>query len=144
MLSGRNVTLAADGVFKEIDLGPGDTLLSYLLCHVAEKIFSLFIPLTSGSIVHFGESINTIQEDLREVSPTVFLGVPRIWEKMHSAALLMMKDSTWLKRTLFRWAVQGGLERVRKNKEALTLKDRVSYFFHDLLIYRPLQESCRP
>ena len=139
MLSGRNVTLAADGIFEEIDLGPKDTLLSYLpLCHVAEKIFSLFIPLTSGSIVHFGESINTIQEDLREVSPTIFLGVPRIWEKMHATTTLRMKDSTWVKKTLFQWAVKDGIKRVRKKD--LTLKDRFNRFIYDLLIYRPFQE----
>ncbi len=139
MLSGRNVTVAADGVFEEVEMGPQDTLLSYLpLCHVAEKIFSLFIPLTTGSIVHFGESINTIQEDLREVSPTIFLGVPRIWEKMHATATLKMKDSSWLKKTLFQWAIQSGLKRTRKKDQ--DFKDRLGQFIYDLLIYRPLQE----
>ena len=39
---------------------------------------------TCGSVVNFGESLRTVQEDLREIAPQIFLGVPRIWEKLHS------------------------------------------------------------
>lgn len=89
-----------------------DTLLSYLpLCHVAEKIFTQFIPLTAGSVVHFGESLDTVRQDLAEVAPTIFLGVPRIWEKMHAGVDVAMRNSTPLKRALYRWAMRQGERR---------------------------------
>jgi long-chain acyl-CoA synthetase len=129
-LSNTNVCPAADALTAQLKIGPEDTLLSYLpLCHVAEKIFTVFLPLASGAVVHFGEAIETVQEDLREVSPTIFLGVPRIWEKMHAGIVLKMADSSWLKRRLFAWAING------KTKSQGPLG-----WLKDLLIHRPLQE----
>jgi long-chain acyl-CoA synthetase len=93
-------------------------VLSYLpLCHVAEKIFTLYLPLATGSVVHFGESIDTVAEDLREVSPTVFVGVPRIWEKMHSSILVKMGDSSRLKRRCSRLGLAQG-QRLSAKKQA--------------------------
>ncbi len=54
-----------------------------------------------GSQIHFGESIRTVQEDLREVAPTVFLGVPRIWEKLHSAISIKLIEAGGVRRRLF-------------------------------------------
>jgi len=140
MLSGRSALWGADWLNNEMGIGPHDQLLSYLpLCHVAEKIFSLYLPLTSGAVVHFGESINTVQEDLRDVSPTIFLGVPRIWEKIHSNVTLKMKDSSWLKRTLFNWAVEKG-KKWSVDHYKKTLGEKIQYFFCDQLVYRALQE----
>ena len=120
-----------------------DFMLSYLpLCHVAEKIFSLFIPMVAGCVVHFGESIETVSDDLREVSPTVFLGVPRIWEKMHASATLKIQDSSWLKRTLFDTFARIGrrLAHRRRAHGRLGVFDSIVWFVGDMLVYRPLQE----
>ena len=142
LLTGRNALGVIDNVVNKIDVNAGDSLLSYLpLCHVAEKIFTYFIPLTAGAVVHFGESIDTVRQDLVEVSPSIFLGVPRIWEKMHASIILKMKDSSWLKRTLFHWAIKVGAEvEARRYDGTLRFIDRWHYFWADLFIFRPLQE----
>jgi long-chain acyl-CoA synthetase len=142
ILSGRNVMSCAYDVCEMLQVGPRDTLLSYLpLCHVAEKIFTYFLPLASGATVHFGESIDTVRQDVVEVSPSIFLGVPRIWEKMHANVTLKMKDSTWLKRFLFNWASKVGLRISEKRRHGNeTLLDRCRWFVADKLIFRPLQE----
>ena len=76
--------------------------LSYLpLCHVAEQMLTVFVPLYLGSRVDFGESIRTVQEDLREVAPTMFLGVPRIWEKLHAAISIRIQESGRWRRALY-------------------------------------------
>jgi long-chain acyl-CoA synthetase len=141
MLSHTNV-LAQMPVAEMLGVGEHDSVLSYLpLCHVAEKFFSLFQQLASGCVVHFGESIETVQQDLREVSPTVFLGVPRIWEKMHASVTVKMRDASWLKRTLFDvWTRTG--QRIAERREAGTERpgDRVLWRVGDLLVFRPLQE----
>ena len=55
----------------------------------------------AGCSVNFAESVATLQEDLREISPTAFLSVPRIWEKMHSNINIKIKDSIFIKRWVF-------------------------------------------
>ena len=94
MISYGNIAAMAPGVIERLGLGPHTTHLSYLpLCHVAEQMLTTFVPLYLGSRVDFGESIRTVQEDLREVAPTMFLGVPRIWEKLHSAIAIKMQET---------------------------------------------------
>ncbi|MFP4311445.1 MAG: AMP-dependent synthetase/ligase [Nitriliruptoraceae bacterium] len=143
MLSSRNVTASADAGVEAFGYSSQEQVLSYLpLCHVAEKIFTLYLPLATGSVVHFGESIDTVAEDLREVAPTVFVGVPRIWEKMHSSILVKMGDSSRLKRALFAAGLKQG-QRVTTKTQAggrPSLLDRALWKVFDLLIFRALQE----
>ena len=103
MISHANVEAMTAATVEAIGASENDTVVSYLpLCHVAERIFSLFLPLYLGSTVNFAENVNTIQSDLREIGPTVFLGVPRIWEKLQSAILIKIKDASAVKRWLFK------------------------------------------
>jgi long-chain acyl-CoA synthetase len=139
MLCSKNVLEVSRGFNAMAKLDEHDTVLSYLpLCHVAEKITSLFVPLTTGAVVHFGEAMETVQADLREVSPTVFLGVPRIWEKMHATVTVKMQSSSWLKRRLFDFFTRTG--RAIAMRERKSLGDRIVWALGDLLVYRPLQE----
>jgi len=142
LISGRNAMEIAPAVCEMLGVTEHDQLLSYLpLCHVAEKIFTYFTPLTAGAVVHFGESIETVRQDLCEVSPTIFLGVPRIWEKMHASVTLKMKDSSPLKRRLFDWAARVGraIADRRRAGEASAV-DSAVWAIADFLVFRPLQE----
>ncbi len=144
VLSSRNVTAAGDAGVEILGFSDREELLSYLpLCHLAEKIFTLILPLAAGgSVVHFGESIDTVAEDLLEVSPTVFVGVPRIWEKMHSSMMVRIANSSRLKRVLFNAGVAQG-ERLATKKEAGNGWNVVDHFvwrMFDLLVFRALQE----
>jgi long-chain acyl-CoA synthetase len=99
MISWRNI--AASARASAAAPGADTTHLSYLpLCHVAEQMLTTFCPIYLGSQVNFGESIRTVQEDLREVAPTMFLGVPRIWEKLHAAISIKMQETAALRRAL--------------------------------------------
>jgi long-chain acyl-CoA synthetase len=142
MISSANVLGTAPEFVAALGIGPDDTMLSYLpLCHVAEKIFSIFLPLAAGCVVHFGESIDTVQADLREVAPTVFLGVPRIWEKMNAAVTVKMRDSSWLKRTLFDFFVSRGPEIARRRRDGQAgLGDWIVDALGKLLVFNPLRE----
>jgi long-chain acyl-CoA synthetase len=72
-----------------------DEQLSFLpLCHIAERMFSILMPLTSCATINFAESTATVPENIREISPTIFFSVPRIWEKFYSAIALQVKDTT--------------------------------------------------
>jgi long-chain acyl-CoA synthetase len=107
MISYGNVAAMAQGVVDRLGLTPATAHLSYLpLCHVAEQMLTVFVPLYLGSRVDFGESIRTVQEDLREVAPSMFLGVPRIWEKLHSAITIKMQETGPLRRRLYTLALR--------------------------------------
>jgi long-chain acyl-CoA synthetase len=92
-------------------------MVSYLpLAHIYENLISLFQSIWSGGIVNFIESTDTLFQNLREVSPTILQGVPRIWERIISMIEIRMSDSTLLKRILYRLAVRIGLRYVRSDQ----------------------------
>jgi len=109
MLSHRNILTALESLFE---VTPGyltDEILTFLpLCHVAERVLSGFGPLHTGYTINFAEELDTVPENLREVSPTIFLAVPRFWEKFYSALVLRMKDSTRLEKLAFKSAMAVG------------------------------------
>ena len=110
MLSHRNIIFQLGYPDYLTTPRPGDQQLSFLpLAHVAERSFTVFYPLATGSTVNFAESLDTVPDNLREVAPAVFFAVPRIWEKFYSAVALRMRDATWLGRVLYRWALGVGM-----------------------------------
>ncbi len=83
-------------------IGPDDLILTYLpLCHVAERIFSTWSSVSRGPSLNFAESIETVQQNLREIQPTIFFAVPRIWERIHASIAIKGRDGTWFKRFWF-------------------------------------------
>jgi long-chain acyl-CoA synthetase len=124
---------------------PDDRVLSYLpLCHVGEKIFTIYVPLSSGASASFAESIDTVVENLREVEPTIFLGVPRIWEKMAAGIQIRMQDASRLKRWTFRvWTRIGRrlAERWVANGGRYGPAAGLVYLVGWLLLYRSLQRK---
>ena len=76
--------------------------LSYLpLCHIFGRLIDLLIASHTMATINFAESIDTVQNDLVEIQPTIFPAVPRILERMHSGAMVRMRDASFIKRQLF-------------------------------------------
>jgi long-chain acyl-CoA synthetase len=114
MLSHRNILWEIESLTRSVPLQPGDEVVSYLpFAHIFENFTSVFWPLRLGLVVSFAESVDTLFQNLREVSPTYFAGPPRIWEKLASTLELRMADSTPLKRRLYRLAVDIGRRHAR-------------------------------
>ena len=75
-----NLVRAGDRMPGNVPAGQSDQILTYLpLCHAAERIFSTWTSAGVGATLNFAESIETVAENLREVQPTLFFAVPRIW-----------------------------------------------------------------
>jgi long-chain acyl-CoA synthetase len=111
MLSHRNVIFQISNADAFIPIGTDDEQLAFLpLCHIAERTFTAFLPLRSGAIANFAESVETVPENIREVAPTSFFAVPRIWERFYSSIAIRMKEATWLGRTAYGWAIGVGLK----------------------------------
>jgi long-chain acyl-CoA synthetase len=124
--------------------GPRDMILTYLpLCHIAERIFSTWHMVSRGTVLNFAESIETVTENLREVQPTLFFAVPRIWEKLHATVLIKGNDASWVKRRTFGLGMKlagkvGDIKVAHGGNHTLT--SRLLYAVGWLLVFRPLRE----
>jgi long-chain acyl-CoA synthetase len=140
MLSYRNMRGVAPGIADRLAMDARSVHLSYLpLCHVAEQMLSTFVPLYLGSQVNFGESIRTVQEDLREVAPTIFLGVPRIWEKLHASISIKMQEAGRLQQWLYRRALAACAPFLEKSPAQYTARERLTHALWYWLVLRALQ-----
>lgn len=107
MLTHENLAWTAGAAMDLVRLTPEDSSLSYLpLSHIAEQMFSIHAPISVGSKVYFAESIDDVPENLKEVQPTVFFGVPRIWEKFYSAVNAKLAGATGVKAKLVSFAMK--------------------------------------
>ncbi len=105
MLSHKNLSWTANTALALVDLRPLDCVLSYLpLSHIAEQMFSICIPVSTGGAIYFAESLEKVPDNLKEVQPTLFFGVPRIWEKFHAAIEGKLAVATGGKKALLGWA----------------------------------------
>jgi len=140
MLSYRNIRGVVPGIVDRLGLDGDTTHLSYLpLCHVAEQMLTAFVPPYLGSQVNFGESIRTVQEDLREVAPSIFLGVPRIWEKLHASISIKLQETGRLQRALFDRAWKRCEALATRPRAQWTLADRLAHAASYWLVLRALQ-----
>jgi long-chain acyl-CoA synthetase len=114
MITHDNILSITDSFTSVVPMQSDDEVLSYLpLAHIYENIMSVFQAIWNGSTVNFVESIDTLAQNLKEVSPTIFGSVPRIWEKFASMIEIRMSDSTLVKKALYRIAVDIGLRYVK-------------------------------
>jgi long-chain acyl-CoA synthetase len=103
------------------------------LCHVAERVVGYYFSLALGSVMNFAESPETVPDNLREVQPTAFLAVPRIWEKFYSGITIALKDATPFQNWMYRQALATGYRmtdcRFQGNRPSLSLRlaNRVAY-----------------
>jgi long-chain acyl-CoA synthetase len=126
MLTHANLTWAADSFRRAFGTGPDDEVLSYLpLCHVAERLGSVINGLGTGYVVNFGEGGESFAQDLRDVQPTLFAAVPRVWEKMLATVEIKMADASRLKRWSYRTALRLAPGRVADVLALRALRDKL-------------------
>jgi long-chain acyl-CoA synthetase len=142
MLSHRNLSWTADTALAMTDSRETDVALSYLpLSHIAEQMFSVHGPITSGMKLYFAESIDKVPENLKEVRPTVLFAVPRIWEKFHTGISSKLADAKGSKAKIARWAQSVGTK-VSAHKargKALPFALQLQYRVADRLVFSKLK-----
>jgi len=110
MLTQRNLAFIAEKAQEILPVGAGDRIISYLpLSHIAEQVVSHLLSLATGACVHFAESLEKLPENLREVRPHIFLGVPRVWEKIQAGIQAAGAQASPLRRRIAAWAKAVGL-----------------------------------
>lgn len=78
------------------------------LAHILERSLSIYCPLVYDWIPHIGQGIEYMQETVFEVQPTIFHGVPRIWEKFAGQMFVGIESSSWMKRTAYKVSMKIG------------------------------------
>ncbi|XP_040572294.1 long-chain-fatty-acid--CoA ligase ACSBG2 isoform X2 [Lepeophtheirus salmonis] len=122
MLSHDNITFTAKNTGEHYKLKEKEErFVSYLpLSHIAAVIVDIFIPITFKVTVYFADKNalkGTLTETLRECHPTLFFGVPRVYEKMQEKIMGASKSTKGLKKHIGRWAKKTGY---RYNKSLIT------------------------
>lgn len=109
VLSHANLAWSATALSQSLKSSAQDRVISYLpLAHVAEQMISVHTPALMGFPIYFARSLDELSEHLKEVRPTVFFGVPRVWEKMHAAIQAKLAGATGVKKHLAAWALGVG------------------------------------
>jgi len=111
MLSHKNIVSNVLNSADRIPFEPGvSRALSFLpICHIYERMVT-YIYQFYGCSIYFGESIEKISDNIKEISPTVMTGVPRLIEKVYEKIIAKGGELTGIKKKLFFWAVEVGLK----------------------------------
>ncbi len=143
MLTHRNLMWMGRAITNENPMGDDDEVLSFLpLCHVFEQLFSVMGHITHGYTVNFIENMETVTDNMIEVSPTVGYAVPRIWEKYLSAVYIRMSDATWFKKMVFGLALKTGKKRASLMMDFKSVPPSVEFLYNlaHFAVFRKLKE----
>lgn len=111
MHSHAGLVYAVTGLNTLVARSSADECMCFLpLCHIAERVGGEYFSLYSGSKLNFVENPDTVPENVREIAPTVFTAVPRVWEKFYSGVMIALKEAGRLQQLAYGWAIGVGQE----------------------------------
>jgi long-chain acyl-CoA synthetase len=99
-LHGYNTLVAQDSQDERMCFLP--------LCHIAERMGGEYFSMYTGAKLNFVENPETIPENVREIAPTVFTAVPRVWEKFYSGVMISLKEAGWVQQAAYAWGIGVG------------------------------------
>jgi long-chain acyl-CoA synthetase len=144
MLTHQNLAWTTTCVLQLYPVDSSDIVVSYLpLSHIAEQMFSMYLPLTCGARVYFAGSTDRLRETLLVARPTLLLGVPRVWEKLQAALAAKLQQAKPIQRRVIAWArdvgQRAGAYRLDHGKPygLLALEERVA----ERLLFRKLKTA---
>ena len=109
MHSHRGLVYTVRGYNRIVAQDESDERMCFLpLCHIAERMGGEYFALYTGSKLNFVENPETVPENVREIAPTVFTAVPRIWEKFYSAVTIALRESGKAQQLAYAWSIGVG------------------------------------
>ncbi len=103
------LTYTVRGYNVLISRDENDECMCFLpLCHIAERMGGEYFSLYTGAKLNFVENPETIPENVREIAPTVFTAVPRVWEKFYSGVMIALKEAGAVQQATYAWAIGVG------------------------------------
>lgn len=132
----------ASATLTQLPSYDSDEMLCFLpLCHVLERMSSMVGQVVAGFTVNFAESVDTVFENVQEVSPHVFVAVPRLWEKMYSRVEYLVKQATPLGQRAYAAAVRAGERRAQCRFDGKPVSPwlHLQCAFWDLIVFANLR-----
>jgi len=142
MISHENIIVSVIGAAMTLPVTEVDEQVCFLpLCHILERLITVFIPIGFGSTVNFAESPETVFDNVREVSPHVFTAVPRVWEKVYSRISIMSGEATRLGKLCYKLALRTGMKRAEylEERKPVPLTTSLAYAFWDFAVLKNLR-----
>jgi long-chain acyl-CoA synthetase len=144
MLTHGNILFDAFNIIEIAEvLTENEVLLSFLpLSHVLERTAGYYTTIMVGALLAIADSVEKVSENMLEVKPTAMVGVPRLFEKIHSSIFEKVHQMSPLKRALFHWAVKVGHCYVERKYIAKRHPGLVAaqYRLADLLIFSKIRQ----
>jgi long-chain acyl-CoA synthetase len=105
----RGLVFTVRGYNTLISRDETDECMCFLpLCHIAERLGGEYFSMYTGAKLNFVENPDTVPENVREIAPTVFTAVPRVWEKFYSGVMIGLKEAGKLQQGAYAWAIGVG------------------------------------
>jgi long-chain acyl-CoA synthetase len=128
-LTHKNFLSNVEAVNKVIPVEDGDVFLSFLpLSHVLERTTGYYMPLFLGGIIAYAENTKQLPNNLKEVSPTILISVPRIFDKFYDAIWDKINTGSSFQKSVFKWAL--------KQKEG-----SFRYIMADLFVFKKIRKQ---
>ena len=109
MHSHKGLVFTARGYNTLVAQYESDERMCFLpLCHIAERMGGEYFAMYTGAKLNFVENPETIPENVREIAPTVFTAVPRVWEKFYSGVMISLKEASRLQQAAYAWGIGVG------------------------------------
>jgi len=143
MISHRNLISMGRNLLDLDPLNPEDRFVSFLpLAWIGEQMMSVACFLQSGFPLHFPESPETAQANIREIGPHSMFSPPRIWENLVSQVLVKIEDSTRSKQLMYKWAMAVGYETadMRFRKEPISGIAKLKYNLADWMMFQEIKD----
>lgn len=142
MLTHGNFVSNMKASLDHISINEDDTLLSFLpISHCFERMAGYYTALSTGAIVSYAESIETVAQNLIEVKPTIVTTVPRLFERIHAQVVKNVESGSTTKKKIFYWAIDVGKRYVTARKRGMVSPVlRAQHSIADRLVYSKLKE----
>jgi len=141
MLTHANILASLDAGLG-IEFDEDDEMLTFLpMAHVAERIAGFFMRINTGYAAAFASSIPAVLEEVKEVHPSLFGSVPRIFEKAYDRIQGQVEQAPPMRRKLFRWAEGVGLAVVDhwQRRTPVSPLLRLQHALADRLVFRKIR-----
>ncbi|MDX1585754.1 MAG: long-chain fatty acid--CoA ligase [Balneolaceae bacterium] len=137
MLTHRNIVSNIKAAHQHIDIYESDRCLSFLpLCHAFERTAGFYAMMAGGAEIFYAESVDTVAKNMTEVSPTIIISVPRLFEKIYNLVTKSVEEGTAVKQKIFNWAFEVGRKYAEGKRGLVSLQKNIA----DKLVFDKLKE----
>lgn len=137
MLTHRNIVSNVKAAHEAIDIGENDRCLSFLpLCHSFERTGGYYAMMAGGAEIYYAESVDTVAKNMVEMTPTIVVSVPRLFEKIYNLVNKSVKEGSAVQQSIFSWALSVGKRYWEGGRGLTTMQKKIA----DKLVFDKLKQ----